>query len=364
MKTTRLMTASLVMLFSALAVSCNKTPERSVVSIDFDSDAMAGEIGRPFSEFVEKNADYIFATNMADGVVVLNGLGDIDGQQVDLNIFVTSDYEGNVAKILAQPVDYGTYGRKLWDYYTAGAGMSGLGSFVCGKFRTSEEVGVVGSISELDEMIGVDGSDGLFVCVVFEYVPDKTVMVPIYEDRASALLISASHVTVHYDTAGEILYSDYETVRNENFILSTVVSEEKLKSTTLDDASDVLGNRVDFTVFADVESTRVRNINVTPLDAGSPEAMQSFWKSYVENADGDLKLGKFESAALVTDGEDTEDVEFEKAELAVDYLEQNGMPSPGQTLTVGFVTNDIHYSICLDSESAYLDIRNSAYVKQ
>lgn len=353
------MFASAAVLLSSFVVSCNKTPERSMELIDFDYAAMAEEIGSPFSEFVQENEKYIFASDMAEGVAVLNGQCDIDGQNVTLNIFVTADYDGNVTKILAQPVDYGSYSRKMWDYYTTGSGSSGFGSFDCGKFRTDDELGVVESIGELNEMIGEN--QNVFVCAIFDYMPDETVIVPVYDHQASALLISATQVTVHYDAASEIIYSAYESVRNENFILSTVVSEEKLKSTTLDDAVDVLGTPVDFTIFADLESTRVKNIEVKPVGSGSPDEIQTFWKSYVENATGDLKMGKFESAALVMDDEDAEDLEFKNAALAVEYLEENGMPSAGQTLTVRFVSADIYYSVCLDDSAAWLDIRNSSY---
>ena len=37
------------------------------------------------------------------------------------------------------------------------------------------------------------------------------------------------------------------------------------------------------------------------------------------------------------------------------------MPEAGQTLTVSFVSSDIYCSVCIDDESAWLDIRKSAF---
>lgn len=359
MKITRMISVPLAVLLSSLAVSCNKMPERQVETMDFDQTVMAGEIGRSFSNFVSEYEKYTFASNVSDGVIVLDGKTEIDGQQVDLNVFVTSDYDGNVTKILAQPVKNDEYGMKMWKYFTSGDGMATLGTFDCAKFRKDDEVGVLGSIAELDKKVEDEGTYGLFVCAVFDYNRD-VIMAPVYEDNASGLLISASRTTVHYDKASDILNITYESARNNNFILSTVVSEEKLKSTTLDDAVDIQGTPVNFTIYGDQDSDYVKNINVTSVNAVSPADMQEFWKTYVQDA-SELGLGKFSSAEFAMDDEDAEGEEFKTAQLAVDYLEENGMPAAGQTLTVSFVSSDIYCSVCIDDESAWLDIRKSAF---
>ena len=364
MKTTRLSIASSLMLIAAVFVSCNRHGDEPVYRAGFDVEQFAKAVGTPFAQFVQENDKYIFGTG--DGVVTMSGECEVNGAPMHLNIFVTSDYDGNVSKVLAQPVDYSSNGTKLWEHFTSEPAVSSLGDFVKAKYRTYiqggngrelDDLGELGSLEALEELLSGDGYDSIFACAIYDCIPGEVIAVPLLDNGTGGILLSASRNVVHYDTAPSIIYSKYESVLNENFITSTVVYEDKIKTVTLDDAVDVLGNPVNFVICGDPDSDEVLNIDVTPVSASTPEAWEEFWKSYVQNADEKLDLGTFSSAKLVSEESDED---LKTAQNAISYLEDNGRPAEGETLTVRYATGEVIYRICLDSERAYLDIRHSS----
>ncbi len=336
-------------LASLMAVSCFKDPQRTPAEkIAFDPAVFAKELNTEFTEFSRKYVNNIQYLDDYSGMAVLAGTYEIGGVDQEMNIFAIRDNQGEVDKIIMQPVNNDNTAF-YWDYFTSNAAALGFGEFINAKYSTRDANGYCKSIAEARALVESVGASNVIVVPVFDYVPGKVRLLTMLEGLYFGLILQDSWLTADYEILYRWIGLQFDNLCT-NYYTVCRVDEEK-KTLSVDWSRDLLGN--DFSILASSNAGIVNSVVLT-LDESSLEgwdAVLSVFKKYAEG-EKKLELGSYSKSYYQLGEEKTT---FDSASAAVAWLTANGRPSEGE-LVVEYVVEYIKISIGMGADAMTVSI--------
>ena len=95
-----------VFLSAIFMVSCKKEEVKpEVKSLTFDYKELVKDLNTPYKDFAKKYAENISILDDYAALIVLKGVCTVEGKDYSLNIIASGDARGNIAKIVAQPMN-------------------------------------------------------------------------------------------------------------------------------------------------------------------------------------------------------------------------------------------------------------------
>lgn len=309
-----------VALAALMSVSCEKP--HTVQRTEFDYSKYATMIDGDLKPFAKDHEAYTNIFYPDQGVFGFNAYYELGDRQIPMSVVASADPYGKIEMIYAQaenPAD----DAALWDHFLSNA--DDLGTFFGTKYTADKTSGLFQSVEETVKYVDEKGIDMLLICAIFNNVPGKTYVVPMYEHHRFMLLLSRSYLKLDYDVARNWIGSDYNSLALTYYLQGNKLSAWGSNYIYFDYVKDMAGNVFHLDVNTDQECKKVLSLKASlDYEYYTDDSKElDVWKAYARG-DKELGLGEFKSAYKASWGSNVGS--FDSQEEVVAYVEKNGRP--------------------------------------